>query len=87
MTNEDLAHLIDRNHEDAKQRFNQLESRMDAVESEMVTHAELDELMTSREALIVKAIDDRMIYYGRRAIALIGTPVGIWILNRIWEVL
>lgn len=94
LTNEDLATLIDRNHDETKRRFKQIETRLDeveanvdAIDSEMVSRSELDDLLASRESLIVKAIDDRMIYYGRRGLALVGTPVGIWILNRIWEAL
>lgn len=93
-TNEDLALLINQHHSDNQERFKVIENRLDDVEAnvasidaEMVTRSEIDDLMTSREELIVQAIDDRMIYYGRRAIALIGTPVGLWILNRLWEVL
>lgn len=94
VTNSDLANLIDRNHADSQRRFEVIEGRLDAVESsvgsmesEMVTRKELDTLLIAREEIIVRAIDRRMVYYGRRFVALAATPLGVFILNRIWEVM
>ena len=55
LTNEDLAHLIDRNHEDAKQRFTQLESRMEAVETSV---ADIEQWRSDRDGVIRREIED-----------------------------